>query len=54
MTRVAATADAAGPAGTSVRRLPERAVAPLRGLAGLAGLVAVIEVLPHTGLVSAD
>ncbi|ELP62988.1 ABC transporter permease [Streptomyces turgidiscabies] len=53
MTR-AATADATGSAGPSARRLPERAVAPLRGLAGLAGLVAVIEVLPHTGLVSAD
>ncbi|MDX2547438.1 ABC transporter permease [Streptomyces sp. WI04-05B] len=26
----------------------------MRGLAGIAGLVAVIEVLPHTGLVSAD
>ncbi|MEU9167514.1 ABC transporter permease [Streptomyces sp. NPDC048420] len=30
------------------------ATAPLRGLAGLAGLVVVLEVLPHTGLVSAD
>ncbi|WP_371664485.1 ABC transporter permease [Streptomyces sp. NBC_00280] len=60
MTRAAVT-DVAGPAGTGsgpggapTRRLPERAVAPLRGLAGLAGLVAVLEVLPHTGLVSAD
>lgn len=61
MTRVTVTTEAAGPAGTGtgpggapVRRLPERAVTPLRGLAGLAGLVAVLEVLPHTGLVSAD
>ncbi|MFC4503699.1 MULTISPECIES: ABC transporter permease [Streptomyces] len=29
-------------------------VTALRGLAGLAGLVAVLEVLPHTGVVSAD
>lgn len=61
MTRVTVATEAAGPAGTGtgpggapVRRLPERAVTPLRGLAGLAGLVAVLEVLPHTGLVSAD
>ncbi|MFG2024864.1 ABC transporter permease [Streptomyces sp. NPDC048825] len=33
---------------------PGRAAGPLRGLAGLAGLVAVLEVLPHSGLVSAD
>ncbi|WP_330285744.1 ABC transporter permease [Streptomyces sp. NBC_00576] len=61
MTRVTVTTEAADPAGTGTgpggaraRRLPERAVTPLRGLAGLAGLVAVLEVLPHTGLVSAD
>ncbi len=57
MTPAALTTEEAGPAGTGeapVRRLPERAVTPLRGLAGLAGLVAVLEVLPHTGLVSAD
>ncbi|GAA3906492.1 ABC transporter permease [Streptomyces lacrimifluminis] len=61
MTRAAVTTDAAGSAGTGTgpggapaRRLPERAVAPLRGLAGIAGLVVVLEVLPHTGLVSAD
>ncbi|WP_443045912.1 ABC transporter permease [Streptomyces sp. GQFP] len=61
MTRPAVTTANAGPAGTGTgpgglparRRLPERAVTPLRGLAGLAGLVAVLEVLPHTGLVSA-
>ena len=61
MTPEAATTEVAGPAGPGTgpggapaRRLPERAVAPLRGLAGVAGLVAVLEVLPHTGLVSAD
>ncbi|WP_329267142.1 ABC transporter permease [Streptomyces sp. NBC_01451] len=63
MTRAAVTTDVTGSAGTGsspgsggtpARRLPERAVAPLRGLAGVAGLVAVLEVLPHTGLVSAD
>lgn len=36
------------------RRGLGRAATPLRGLAGLAGLVAVLELLPHTGLVSAD
>ncbi|MDV9171570.1 ABC transporter permease [Streptomyces sp. W16] len=30
------------------------AAAPLRGLAGLAGLVVVLQVLPHSGLVSGD
>ncbi|MEU9958745.1 ABC transporter permease subunit [Streptomyces sp. NPDC050982] len=42
-----------GPGGAPARRGPVP-VAVLRGLAGLAGLVAVLEVLPHTGLVSAD
>ncbi|WP_079085778.1 ABC transporter permease [Streptomyces dysideae] len=32
----------------------DRARTPLRGLAGLAGLVVLLEVLPHTGVVSAD
>lgn len=61
MTRVAVTTEVAGPAGADTgpggalaRRLPQRAVTPLRGLAGVAGLVAVLQVLPHTGLVSAD
>ncbi|MGY1495387.1 ABC transporter permease [Streptomyces sp. QTS52] len=60
MTRTATTevggsaGTGTGPGGATARRLPERAVAPLRGLAGLAGLVVVLEVLPHTGLVSAD
>ncbi|MFI1358730.1 ABC transporter permease [Streptomyces sp. NPDC020898] len=60
MTRPAITTTAVtagtgtGPGGAPARRLPERAVTPLRGLAGLAGLVALLEVLPHTGLVSAD
>ncbi|MGW0707886.1 ABC transporter permease [Streptomyces sp. NPDC002643] len=43
-----------GPGGA---RNPSRlgtAAAALRGLAGLAGLVVVLQVLPHSGLVSAD
>ncbi|MEV3914638.1 ABC transporter permease [Streptomyces canus] len=49
-----AAGTGAGPGRAAARRIPERAVTPLRGLAGLAGLVAVLEVLPHCGLVSAD
>ncbi|MDX3456557.1 ABC transporter permease [Streptomyces sp. ME02-8801-2C] len=61
MTRSAVTTEVTrpaetvtGPGGAPARRLPEGAVTPLRGLAGIAGLVAVLQVLPHTGLVSAD
>lgn len=43
-----------GPGGARAPRGLGGATAPLRGLAGLAGLVVVLEVLPHTGLVSAD
>ncbi|MDQ1051700.1 ABC-type nitrate/sulfonate/bicarbonate transport system permease component [Streptomyces sp. V4I2] len=43
-----------GPGGGRVRRSLDGAVTPLRGLAGLAGLVVLLEVLPHTPLVSAD
>jgi ABC-type nitrate/sulfonate/bicarbonate transport system permease component len=52
----AAGADTApgGPGGGRARRVLEGAVTPLRGLAGLAGLVIVLQVLPHSGLVSAD
>ncbi|MET9969296.1 ABC transporter permease [Streptomyces sp. NPDC006356] len=32
----------------------EKAATPLRGAAGLVGLAVLLEVLPHTGLVSAD
>ncbi|WP_200307961.1 ABC transporter permease [Streptomyces adelaidensis] len=42
-----------GPGG-ALARLGPGGGAALRGLAGLAALVAVLEVLPHTGLVSAD
>ncbi|MDK1471875.1 ABC transporter permease [Streptomyces sp. 549] len=43
-----------GHGGSRTRRGLGGASTPLRGLAGLAGLVALLEVLPHTGLVSAD
>ncbi len=43
-----------GPGDGRVRRAMDSAGTPLRGLAGLAGLVVLLEVLPHTGLVSAD
>lgn len=42
-----------GPGGAPARLGPGTVTA-LRGLAGLTGLVAVLEVLPHTGVVSAD
>lgn len=42
-----------GPGGARNPRRPG-AAAPLRGLAGLAGLVVILQVLPHSGLVSAD
>ncbi|WP_432144774.1 ABC transporter permease [Streptomyces sp. bgisy084] len=45
---------APGPGAPLARRGLGRAATPLRGLAGLAGLVALLEVLPHTGLVSPD
>ena len=51
------TGTATGPGGVGggrVRRTLDRARTPLRGLAGLAGLVVLLEVLPHTGVVSAD
>ncbi|MGW3937640.1 ABC transporter permease [Streptomyces phaeochromogenes] len=51
------TGTARGPGGVGggrVRRTLDRARTPLRGLAGLAGLVVLLEVLPHTGVVSAD
>jgi ABC-type nitrate/sulfonate/bicarbonate transport system permease component len=55
-TVVAAGADtgSGGPGGGRARRALEGAVTPLRGLAGLAGLVILLQVLPHSGLVSAD
>jgi len=43
-----------GPGGARARRGLGGAAAPLRGLAGLAGLVVVLQVLPHSGLVSGD
>nr|WP_260860205.1 ABC transporter permease [Streptomyces cupreus] len=42
------------PGGGRARRALEGAATPLRGLAGLAGLVILLQVLPHSGLVSAD
>jgi ABC-type nitrate/sulfonate/bicarbonate transport system permease component len=52
----AAGADTApgGPVGGRSRRVLEGAATPLRGLAGLAGLVILLQVLPYSGLVSAD
>jgi ABC-type nitrate/sulfonate/bicarbonate transport system permease component len=43
-----------GPGGARAPRGLGGAAAPLRGLAGLAGLVVVLQVLPHSGLVSGD
>ncbi|MEV0477499.1 ABC transporter permease [Streptomyces prunicolor] len=43
-----------GPGGARTRHNLGAAAAPLRGLAGLAGLVVVLQVLPHSGLVSGD
>ncbi|WP_405625892.1 ABC transporter permease [Streptomyces sp. NBC_01396] len=43
-----------GVGGGRVRRALDSARTPLRGLAGLAGLVVLLEVLPHTGVVSAN
>ncbi|WP_442810063.1 ABC transporter permease [Streptomyces sp. W16] len=43
-----------GPGGARTPRGLGGAAAPLRGLAGLAGLVVVLQVLPHSGLVSGD
>jgi ABC-type nitrate/sulfonate/bicarbonate transport system permease component len=43
-----------GPGGARAPRGLGSAAAPLRGLAGLAGLVVVLQVLPHSGLVSGD
>jgi len=43
-----------GPGGARNARRLGAAAAPLRGLAGLAGLVVILQVLPHSGLVSAD
>ncbi|WP_246546050.1 ABC transporter permease [Streptomyces luteogriseus] len=58
LTKPAGTATGpGGPGGVGggrVRRTLARARTPLRGLAGLAGLVVLLEVLPHTGVVSAD
>jgi ABC-type nitrate/sulfonate/bicarbonate transport system permease component len=55
LTKPAGTAAGpGGPGGGRIRRALDRAGTPLRGLAGLAGLVVLLEVLPHTGVVSAD
>ncbi|MFG2024845.1 ABC transporter permease [Streptomyces sp. NPDC048825] len=55
LTKPAGTATGPGGVGGGrVRRTLDRARTPLRGLAGLAGLVVLLEVLPHTGVVSAD
>jgi ABC-type nitrate/sulfonate/bicarbonate transport system permease component len=43
-----------GPGSGRERRIREKAATPLRGAAGLVGLAVLLEVLPHTGLVSAD
>jgi ABC-type nitrate/sulfonate/bicarbonate transport system permease component len=43
-----------GPGDGRARRALGRVATPLRGLAGLAGLAVVLQVLPETGLVSAD
>jgi ABC-type nitrate/sulfonate/bicarbonate transport system permease component len=43
-----------GPGSARAPRGLGSAAAPLRGLAGLAGLVVVLQVLPHSGLVSGD
>jgi ABC-type nitrate/sulfonate/bicarbonate transport system permease component len=43
-----------GPGSGRDRRTREKAATPLRGAAGLVGLAVLLEVLPHTGLVSAD
>ncbi len=54
---VAAAGADTGPGGPGrgpARRALEGAATPLRGLAGLAGLVILLQVLPHSGLVSAD
>lgn len=51
------TSSGTGSGGPGVGRLGramERAATPLRGAAGLVGLVLLVQVLPHTGLVSAD
>ncbi|ULR55583.1 ABC transporter permease [Streptomyces deccanensis] len=55
LTKPAGTAAGpGGPGGGRLRRATDGLGAPLRGLAGLAGLVVLLEVLPHTGAVSAD
>lgn len=55
LTKPAGTSNGpGGPGDGRVRRAMDSAATPLRGLAGLAGLVVLLEVLPHTGLVSAD
>ncbi|WP_254400534.1 ABC transporter permease [Streptomyces sp. AC555_RSS877] len=43
-----------GPGSGRERRIREKAATPLRGATGLVGLAVLLEVLPHTGLVSAD
>jgi ABC-type nitrate/sulfonate/bicarbonate transport system permease component len=43
-----------GPDTRRVRRSPGKAATLLRGAAGLVGLVVLLQVLPHTGLVSAE
>ncbi|MEU6225059.1 ABC transporter permease [Streptomyces sp. NPDC047042] len=43
-----------GPGSGHKRRIREKAATPLRGATGLVGLAVLLEVLPHTGLVSAD
>ncbi|MDX3568257.1 ABC transporter permease [Streptomyces sp. ID05-47C] len=43
-----------GPGSGRQRRIWDKAATPLRGAAGLVGLAVLLEVLPHTGLVSAD
>ncbi|MEU0192045.1 ABC transporter permease [Streptomyces afghaniensis] len=54
---VGAAGTGAGPGGPGSgreRRIREKAATPLRGATGLVGLAVLLEVLPHTGLVSAD
>ena len=46
--------ETGGSGGARASRGLGGAAAPLRGLAGLAGLVVVLQVLPHSGLVSGD
>lgn len=57
LTKSGAAGTGAGPGGPGVGHagtVLERAATPLRGAAGLVGLVLLLQVLPHTGLVSAE